>query len=293
MADDPIRKVPPKPGTLRALYERERIRAGQRPSGAAPLPTEPSESASPMHAKDRRFWLAILWAGSIGGALAVGCYIAWASGQMPLHLAAPGIAIGLLAMAGATIYAFEKRPPNVWRPGLILLGIAALTWALVGWQTWLWFHPSIQGYTQAQLDKAVADATASPSAFSQHQPAPVPPDQWPALTRTKASALAEHIRSIPPEDIVVACETINCRDLADGIADILLKTEGWKVSVLHRGGLGITGVTGILLNPNEPATQTLKEAIESTTKLKVTIGPDARKDIGSNQSFLTIGTRPF
>ena len=49
-----------------------------------------------MHPKDRRFWLAILWAGSIGGALAVGCYIAWASGQMPWQAAVPGIAVGLL-----------------------------------------------------------------------------------------------------------------------------------------------------------------------------------------------------
>jgi hypothetical protein len=119
------------------------------------------------------------------------------------------------------------------------------------------------------------------------------PEKWPARTTAQASALAERVRAIPIEDIVVACETLNCRDLADGIADILLKTEGWKVSVLHRGGFDITGVTGIRLNPNEPATQALKEAIESTTKLKVSIGPDTRKDIGSNQSFLTVGTRPF
>jgi hypothetical protein len=116
---------------------------------------------------------------------------------------------------------------------------------------------------------------------------------WPALTSAEASAFTSRIRFVPPEEIVVACETINCKDLADGIADILQKTQGWHVSILHSGGLGITGVTGILINPNEPATQSLKDAIESTTNLKVTMGHDSRNDIGNNQSFLVIGTRPF
>lgn len=242
------------------------IKQSERSSGKATVANPNPETANPMHAKDRRFWLAILWAGSIGGALAVGCYIAWASGQMPLQFAAPGIAIGLLAMAGASIYAFEKRPSNVWRPGPILLGIAALTWALVGWQTWMFFHWPSDG---ASVEK------------------------WAPLTSSQAEGLASRVRFIPPEDIVVACETRNCKDLADGIADILQKTPAWKVSILHRGGLDITGVTGIRLNPNEPATAALKDAIEATTGLAVTLGPDSRKDIGSNQSFLVVGARPF
>ncbi len=135
---------------------REREQSAERNVVSNPHP----ETASPMHERDRRFWLVTLWAGSIGGALAVGCYIAWASGQMPLQWAAPGMAIGLLAMAGATIYALDKRPPKIWRPGPMLIVVAALTWALVGWQAWMWFHPSVQGYTQAQLDKAVKDGKA-------------------------------------------------------------------------------------------------------------------------------------
>jgi len=133
--------------------------------------------------------------------------------------------------------------------------------------------------------------------FWSKAPAPgqqrVSTDIWPALTSTEASALAARVRFIPPENIVVACETIKCRDLADGIAEILQKTPGWKVSILHHGGLGIDGVAGILLNPNEPAAQALKEAIEATTGLAVTVGPDARKDFGSSPTLLVVGIRPF
>ena len=64
-------------------------------------------------------------------------------------------------MASATIYALEKKPPSPGYPGPIVITIAALTWILIGWQTWVWFHPADQGYTQSQLDGAVALATKS------------------------------------------------------------------------------------------------------------------------------------
>jgi hypothetical protein len=125
-------------------------------------------------------------------------------------------------------------------------------------------------------------------------PAPISPERWPALTKTEATAFAARVRFVPPQSIVVACETINCRDLADGIAEILLKTPGWKVEILHRGGMDITGVSGIHLNPSEPATETLRDALEATTSVKVTVGPDTRKDMGTeSRIFLTVGSRPF
>jgi hypothetical protein len=34
------------------------------------------------------------------------------------------------------------------------------------------------------------------------------------------------VRKLPPETITIACETINCRELADGIADILADMPG-------------------------------------------------------------------
>lgn len=100
------------------------------------------------------------------GALAVACYVAWASNQMPLRFAVPGIAVGLIVMTGASLYALEKRPPKSWYPGPILataIIVAAIaTWALVGWQTWLWLRsssPSVSGFTQQQVDEKIAIST--------------------------------------------------------------------------------------------------------------------------------------
>jgi hypothetical protein len=128
----------------------------------ADLQELPSLRAAPMHPRDRLLLAAFNWAGNVGGPLAVGCYIAWAIDQMPLRLAAPGVAVGLLAMTGATIYAFRERAPTkrgyFWP---IMIGSIVLTWAVFSWQTWMWFHPStqaVQGYTQAQLDDAKAKA---------------------------------------------------------------------------------------------------------------------------------------
>jgi hypothetical protein len=112
------------------------------PSSDRPVPRKPAETANPMHVRDRHFWLVTLWAFSIGGALAIGCYIAWASGQMPLRFAAPGMVVGAIALASVSVYALEKKPAKLWRPGPMLIGVAAFTWALIGWQTWMWFHQS-------------------------------------------------------------------------------------------------------------------------------------------------------
>jgi hypothetical protein len=125
-----------------------------------PLRAEPTAAAR-MHPDDRRLLALFNWAGNVGGALLVGCYIGWAINQMPLRLAAPGMAFGLLLMSGATIYALRESPPK--RRGYflpIIIGAIVLTWALFGWQTWMWFHPVIGGPSQAQLDEAFTKGKA-------------------------------------------------------------------------------------------------------------------------------------
>jgi hypothetical protein len=85
---------------------------------------------------------------------------------------------------------------------------------------------------------------------------------------------------------------VNCRDLADGIASVLSQSR-WKVTVLHRRGLDITGVVGIRLEPDEPQTRELKAAIEATTKLEVEIGDETRAQRGTYPASLVVGTKPF
>jgi len=118
------------------------------------------------------------------------------------------------------------------------------------------------------------------------------PSRWLALTANEAAALKSKLRALSSQDFVVACETVNCRDLADGIASVLGQS-GWKVTVLHRGGLDITGVVAIRLEPDEPQTRDLKAAIEAATKLEVEIGDETRAQRGMYPASLVVGTKPF
>jgi hypothetical protein len=121
----------------------------------------------------------------------------------------------------------------------------------------------------------------------------VPEERWPALTSEQAAALRAHTRDLPPKTVTVACETINCRDLADGIADILAEIPGWKVTKLHRGGFDITGVMGVTIEPNEPASLQLKSAIEAATRLKIDVGDETREQVGTAETYITVGSKPF
>ena len=60
----------------------------------------------------------------------------------------------------ATLHLLKKKPPPPRYLGQVMIAAAVLTWAAIGWQTWLAFHSPTQGYTQAQLDKAVDEAKA-------------------------------------------------------------------------------------------------------------------------------------
>jgi flagellar motor protein MotB len=166
---DPRSEAERAADTLQQYHDWQRSKNQQSPQRTSVSIPQP-EFASPMHSRDRIFWIITLWAFSVGGAFAVACYVARASNQMRLRFAAPGMALGALAMASATIYALKTHMPKPpWRPGRLLIGavisMALLTWALIGWQTWMWFHPPIppassvqKSYTQAQQDEAIAKA---------------------------------------------------------------------------------------------------------------------------------------
>lgn len=236
------------------------------------VPEAASKSSSGSES-DRNFYAAIT---IYGAALGSGLFLlgdnatfssAWWYGL--IYTIGGGVGIMTVTPLFRPKFEFMRSSRSLW-------AVAAATWLLlavnVGFAVYDHFWP-----------KALAPSEQVAS-----------PDTWPALTSAQASALAARIRFIPPEEIVVACETLKCRDLADGIADILQRTPGWKVSILHRGGMDITGVVGIQLNPNEPASVALQEAIEATTGLAVTLGPDSRKDLGAGtKSYLVVGTRPF
>jgi hypothetical protein len=114
---------------------------------------------------------------------------------------------------------------------------------------------------------------------------------WPPLTDAEKAALNVRLKAIKPQPIWVACETVNCRDLADGFGAVF-KDAGWPTEVHHYGGYGVTGVSGLALNPVDDTAQRLKEAIEGATQLKVSLGlPRGEKD--NEPLLLVVGIKPF
>ncbi|MHB1658054.1 MAG: hypothetical protein ACYCRF_01910 [Acidithiobacillus sp.] len=117
-------------------------------------------------------------------------------------------------------------------------------------------------------------------------------DNWPALSSDEKAQLTSALKLLHPQSIVVACETSKCKKLADDL-NAALRAGGWDSRILHSGGLGITGTSGISLDPSENNTKYLKEAIEKTTNLKVSVLDHSRKNYGNNPAFLVVGTKPF
>ena len=177
--EPPTGDIIPTPAAMenmkRGIEQRER---SSEKTVADPAP----ETTSPMHARDRRFYVILAWS-AIPAALIVGCFIAWGGGQLPWYWAVSGIVMGLLGMCAATLYALEKKAPSPRYPGPIIIGIAVMTWVLIGWQTWLAFHSPVQSYTQAQLDSSVEAAKAKATAPIQAQ--------LDTVTRQRDAALAD------------------------------------------------------------------------------------------------------
>jgi hypothetical protein len=159
--------------------ERQRFRAlrentsppspGGRSAENTSVPVNP-ETAAPMPPRDRRFWVTLaIWA-----AIPVGLFLA---GVGAFVSGSPhwGIGLGLPGLVGAyfvTLHLLERRPHKLPVPSPLLIAVAILTWIFIGWQTWLWLHTPAQGYTQAQLDKAVEDGKAA-ALKNEPRPAPV------------------------------------------------------------------------------------------------------------------------
>jgi hypothetical protein len=116
--------------------------------------------------------------------------------------------------------------------------------------------------------------------------------EWAPLSDEEKANLIAALKLLPPQTIVIACETVNCEVLSDELV-AAFHDAGWSASKQHSGGLGITGTNGISLNPIEDGTKYLKEAIENTTSLKINLGPDRREDWGTNPPNLVVGTKPF
>lgn len=218
---------------------------------------------------ERNFYVAIA---AYGAAFGTGLFLlgdnTWFSG---------GWIYGAILTAGGGLGLMTVTP--LFRPKLEALRSRRSLWAVVT-MTWL--------FLAANVGFAIYDHFWPKAAVTINAGAA---EKWAALTPSQAEALTKRVRFIPPENIMVACATVNCKELGDGIAEILGNIPGWKVTVIHHGGVFIDGFSGIVLNPINPTNQALRDAIQDTTGLAVTLGPD--KGAADSQSMLIVGTRPF
>jgi hypothetical protein len=116
--------------------------------------------------------------------------------------------------------------------------------------------------------------------------------RWKRLDPSQIVALTRRIIALQPHNIMVACESINCLDLSDDLVDALVK-GGWNVTLHHGGGLGVSGVTGLVVDQDGAAAQSLKEAVESITGLKVSVSPLPKGYPDPSEISFVVGIKPF
>lgn len=165
-------------------------------------------------------------------------------------------------------------------PAVTLMLVCAV--GFVGGGAWQLF-----GERLTKLFTSAPTASTSPSAS-----APSDDTRWGSLSPSQIATLATRVKSIPPRSAVVACESVNCRDLADDFVTAL-NSGRWKASPLHSGGIGITGVMGLRIDQDGPAAVALQQAIEDTTGLKVVCIPLPKNIPEPETIYLIVGAKPF
>ena len=136
------------------------------------------------------------------------------------------------------------------------------------------------------------NSEASPAQAPQVQQAPISDQQWAPISAPQAATLTARLKLLPLGRVVVACASVYCRDLADGLV-ASIHDAGWNVRPRHGGGLGVDGVTGIDIDQDTPTAVELRDAIENTTGLKVALHPLPAGYAPPPEIWLVIGTKPF
>jgi hypothetical protein len=133
---------------------------------------DPMPAANPMHQRDRILYLVIAWS-AIPAAMLIAGVVALSSG-LP-HWGSGLIAGGALGMTGATLHVLDRRPP-LRAPSRLVISLAILTWAFVGWQAWQTFRsppPTADEIAVAVVSKLPKIAEPQTPPLAPAAPAPV------------------------------------------------------------------------------------------------------------------------
>jgi hypothetical protein len=167
-------------------------------SNFIPPPRGVAETASPMHARDRRFWVTLgIWAAILVGIVGTGVG-AFVNGSP--HWGFGLCAAGVVGAYALTLHLLEQKPHGPSDPSLMLIGGAVVTWIFVGLQAWLWLHsPALQqptviyaSPTQEQIERVAGQVLKSAQ------------DERDDLAKTLADTLSKRDAAIKDRDALRA-----------------------------------------------------------------------------------------
>jgi hypothetical protein len=201
------------------------------------------------------------------------------AGNVEFVIARAAFCVAALAVAGAFFYWLSEGDRE--NRLIIILGIVSGLCVFVGLP-----------FSQKWLDAREAKIRALEEAAENlaHKPSNAQKDRWvwAALTSSESDGLFEALRGKGQHSFHIACSRPECSDLAISF-DRLFKRLGWP-SFVGDGGFLATGVTGILINPDDAGARLLKSAIETNTILRPDVGSLRGKDTGP--TMLVIGAKP-
>ena len=113
--------------------------------------------------------------------------------------------------------------------------------------------------------------------------------RWDALTPQEIDVLYEKLRNTGEQTILIGCINADCADLADSFRQLFTKLK-WANSPTNIP-MTSSGLVGIFLDPSDEITLQLKTALESSTRLEVTLGRQ-RSTTQTRPPTLLIGAKP-
>jgi hypothetical protein len=117
---------------------------------------------------------------------------------------------------------------------------------------------------------------------------------WASLTPGELISLGKNLKNIESEPVSIACDSPDCKALAKSFGEAF-RLGGWTdVKIFFGGGIGITGVNGLVISPGDERTSAIIDAIEKSSDLKVERPTYLRSQIKSDPGIsFVVGKKPF
>lgn len=133
---------------------------------------------------------------------------------------------------------------------------------------------------QKQIDKLMVDNSVLKSEY------------WDGLSSLELEALYLRLQKMKPQSVMIFCQTGQCRDLLNSLEGAF-NAGGWQPTRHTESSMNTLG-SGIEIAPKDEISMALKEAIESTTSLRVRVSEFDRSTFGVAEGYwISIGTKPI